>query len=66
MGIKLGRYAHTFSREEDSIRVDPANRRSLEKTRETRVARRRLKITADAATEAEEGILNGPGIDDSV
>ena len=30
------------------------------------VTRRRLKITADAATKAEEGTLYGPGIDDSV
>ena len=66
MGIKLGPHAHTFSKEEYSIRVEAANRRSLENTREAGVARRRLKISADAATKAEEGTLYGPGIDDSV
>ena len=43
MGIKLGPHAHTFAKEEDSIRVEAANRRSLENTQEARVARRRLK-----------------------
>ena len=66
MGIKLGPHAHTFAKEEDCIRVEAANRRSLENIRETRVARRRLKITADAATKAEESTLYGPGRDDSV
>ena len=66
MGIKLGPHAHTFAKEEDSIRVEAANRRSLENTREARVARRRLKITADAASKAEKGTLYGPGIADSV
>ena len=32
----------------------------------TEEARRRLKITADAASKAEEGTLYGFGIDDSV
>ena len=50
MGIKLGPHAHTFAKEEDSIRVKATNRRSLENTREARVALRRLKITADAGT----------------
>ena len=66
MGIELGPHAHTFAKEEDSIRVEAANRRSLENTREARVARRWLRITADAATKAEEGTLYGPGIDNSV
>lgn len=66
MGIKVGSYAHTFAKEEDSIRIETANRRSLENTREARVARRRLKIIADAAAKAEEGTSYGPGIDDSV
>ena len=34
MGIKLGPHAHTFAKEEDSIRVEAANGRSLENTRE--------------------------------
>ena len=64
--IKLGPHAHTFAKKEDSVRVEAANRRSLENTREARVARRRLKITAHAATKAEEETLYGLGIDDSV
>ena len=63
--MKLGPHTHTFAKGEDSIRVEAANRRSLENTREARVARRRLKITADAATKAEEGIY-GPGIGSSM
>ena len=66
MGIKLGPHTHTFAKDKDGIRVEAANRRSLENTREARVARRPLKITADAATKAEKGTLYGPGIDDSV
>ena len=66
MGIKLRPHAHTFAKEKDSIRVEAANRRSLENIREARVARRRLKITADAATKAEEETLYDPGVDDSV
>ena len=60
------RSAGKFTKEEDSIRVEAANRRSLENTREVRMARRRPKITAHAATKAEEGTLYCPGIDDSV
>ena len=42
MGIKLGPHAHTFAKKEDFIRVEAANRRSLENIREARAARRRL------------------------
>ena len=66
MGVKLGPHPHTFAKEEDSIRFEAANRRSLENTREARVARRRVQITADAATKVKERTLYGPGIDDSV
>ena len=66
IGIKLGPHAHTFAKQEDSLPVEAANRLSLEHTREARMARRRLKITADAATKAQEGTLYGPGIGDSV
>ena len=66
MEINLGPHAHTFAKEEDSIRVEAANRRSLENTRSARGGRRRRKISADAATKAEKGTLYGPGINDSV
>ena len=66
IGIKLGPHPHTFAKEEDSIRVEAANRCSLENTREARIARQRLKISADAATKAQEGTLYSPGIGDSV
>ena len=33
VGIKLGPHAHTFAKEEDSIGVEAANRRSLGNTR---------------------------------
>ena len=66
MEIKLGPHAHTFAKEEDSIRVEATDASSLENTREARVARRRLKITTDAATKAEKETLYAPGIADFV
>lgn len=66
MGIKLGPHAHAFAKAEDCIRVEKANRRSLENTREARVARRQLKMASDAINKAQEGELYGPGIDDSM
>ena len=63
MGIKVGPRAHTFAKEEESSRVEAANPRSPESTRDARAARPRLKITADAAIKTEEGTLYGPGIE---
>lgn len=63
---KLGPHAHAFAKAEDSMRVDKANRRSLENTQEARVARQQQKLAASAANKAEEGMSYGPGIDYSM
>lgn len=64
MGIHLGPHAHAFAKKEDATRIQNANRRSLENTKEARVARRQLKFNAAAATKAKEGVVYGPGIGD--
>lgn len=57
-------HTHINCEEEDATRVQNANRRSLENTREARVARRQLKFIAAAATKTKEGVIYGPGIGD--
>ncbi|XP_071652157.1 uncharacterized protein [Temnothorax longispinosus] len=66
MGISIGPNAHAFVADEDQERVATAERRAQENTREARKRRRQEKIDALEVASAAEGLLYGPGIDDSV
>lgn len=66
MGVSLGRYAHLYAQGEDKERVHIAEKRAHENTREGRMHHRQHQIDILEATSAAEGLLYGPGIDDSV
>jgi len=66
MGVSTGPNAHAFVADEDEGRVAIAERRAQENTQKARKHRRQKKIDALEVASAAEGLLYGPGIDDSV
>ncbi|XP_039302711.1 uncharacterized protein LOC120357099 [Solenopsis invicta] len=66
MGVSTGPNAHAFVADEDEGRVTIAERCAQENTQEARKHRRQKKIDALEVASAAEGLLYGPGIDDSV
>lgn len=65
MGVHCGRNAHEYVREEDELRLHTAEWRVQSKTREGKMLRRQKQIGILEAAAAAEGLLYGPGIDDS-
>ena len=66
MVLSLGPNAHLYAENEDKERVAISDRRAQEPTREERMARRQHQIEILETDEGLEGLLYGPGIDDSV
>ena len=66
MGVHTGPNAHAYVNKEDQARVTIAERRAQATTREARMRRRQDQLNVLEAASAAEGLLYGPGIDDSV
>lgn len=66
IGITLGPNAHSYAEKEDEQRVTISDIRARESTRDGRMARRQHQLELLEAAEATEGLLYGPGIDDSM
>ncbi|XP_077256710.1 uncharacterized protein LOC143894395, partial [Temnothorax americanus] len=66
IGLLLGPNAHSYAEKEDAERVTIADRRAQENTREGRMVRRQQQNELLEAAERSEGLLYGPGIDDSM
>ena len=66
MGLSLGPNAHLYAQKKDAQRVTISDRREQEGTREGRMICRHHQIELLEAAEGMEGILYGPGIDDSM
>lgn len=66
MGVHSGPNAYQYAAREDSLRVETAERRARESTREARMHCRRQQMDLLEASSSAEGLLYGPGIDDSV
>lgn len=66
MGITLGPNAYSYAEKEDEKRVNISNIRARENTRDGIMARRQHLLELLEAAEASEGLLYGPGIDDSM
>lgn len=62
----LGPKAHLYTKKEGAERVMISDWRVHQYTREIRMIRRRHKIGLLEAAEKTEGLLYGPGIDDSI
>lgn len=65
LGISCGRNMHSYIRQEDKSRIEIAERRVHENTREARMLRRQQQIKVLEAVLDVEGVSYGPGIDDS-
>lgn len=65
-GVKCGRNSHAYARRADAERIEICERRTSENTREARMQRRQQQIASAETANEEEGILYGPGIDDSM
>ncbi|XP_067205402.1 uncharacterized protein [Linepithema humile] len=66
IGISCGPNAHNYAEKEDAARIQLSNKRAHENTREGRMLRRQRQIDILEAAVSAEGVLYGPGIDDSV
>lgn len=66
MGVSLGSNAHSYRDKEDAQRIKISDLRSHESTREGRMARRQHQIELLEAANDANGLLYGPGIDDSM
>lgn len=66
MGVSAGPNAHSYADREDAQRIRISDLRAHESTREGRMARRQHQIELLEAATAADGLLYGPGIDDSV
>lgn len=66
MGVSLGSNAHSYTDKEDAQRIKISDLRSHESTREGRMARRQHQIELLEAANDANGLLYGPGIDDSM
>lgn len=66
LGLSIGPNAHSYVEKEDADRVTTSDRRAHEQTREARMAHRQQQINILEAAADIEGLLYGPGIDDSM
>ncbi|XP_066581799.1 LOW QUALITY PROTEIN: uncharacterized protein [Prorops nasuta] len=66
MGVCIGPSAHEYAQKEDEERVAISDHRAQEATRDGRIARRQHQIDVLESAKEIEGLLYGPGIDDSV
>lgn len=66
IGITLGPNAHLYAEKEDEQRVNISDRRARDSTRDGRMARRQHQLELLEANESAEGLLYGPGIDDTM
>lgn len=66
MGIHCGPNIHLYAVTEDTTRITTADRRTQEATREGRMLRRQHQMDILEASTSAEGLLYGPGIDDTV
>jgi len=64
MGISCGQYAHAYVTKEDDKRINIAERRAQENTREARMRRRQEQISVLEALLTVEEAFYRPGIDD--
>lgn len=64
MGIVIGQQCKVFADSQNKKRLQRAELRTLESTKEARTARKMTKIAKQKFFEEEEGILYGPGIAD--
>ncbi|GBP13217.1 N-alpha-acetyltransferase 35, NatC auxiliary subunit [Eumeta japonica] len=58
--------AHSYAKKDDEQRVNIFDLRARESTRDGRMARRQYQLELLEAAEAAEGVLYGPGIEDSI
>lgn len=65
-GISCGPNAHQYVVKADSERTQLSNDRAEGSTREARMIRRQRQISFHEASIEEEGVLYGPGVDDSM
>lgn len=66
LGVPCGPNAHAYISQEDESRVTLAEQQAQAATREGRMARRQSQIDVLEAAMDAEGLLYGPGIDDSM
>lgn len=64
--MKIGPYAHAYVATEDEYRVLEAEKRALSSIKEKRIRRRQERRHFMEASTSAEGLLYGPGVDDSV
>ncbi len=64
--IALEPNADSYAEKEDEQRVNISDRRARENTLNGRIARRQHQLELFEAAESAEGLLYGPGIDDSM
>lgn len=63
--ISCGPHAHAYAAKQDDERINIAERRMQENTREARMRSRQEQISFLEAFSNEEGVLYGPRIDNS-
>lgn len=66
LGIQNGPNAHRYVELEDLVRIQTADRRTQQATREDRMARRQHQLDILEATTSSGNVQYGPGIDDSM
>ena len=62
----ISKLIHSYDEKEDEKRVSISDLRARESTREGRMARRQHQLELLEAAESAEGVLYGPGIDNSM
>lgn len=66
MEVNCGPNAHLYAAKKDEERIRKADVRTQESTREARLSRKQAQIDVLEAVSDAEGLLYGPGIDDSM
>lgn len=66
LGVQCGRNSHAYVTKQDESRITIAEQRAQAATKEGRMARRQQQIDILEAANDAEGLLYGPGIDDSM
>ncbi|XP_066583306.1 LOW QUALITY PROTEIN: uncharacterized protein [Prorops nasuta] len=66
IGITCGVNAHYYAQKEENERIALSNQRAEESTREARILRRQQQAEDLEAAMSVEGVLYGPGVDDTV
>ncbi|CAD6227329.1 GSCOCG00011984001-RA-CDS, partial [Cotesia congregata] len=64
--IDCGSNSHRYTENRNSERIDLANRRANEDTREGRMHQRQHQLDVLEVSKSAEALLYGPGIDDSI